>query len=62
MSSTGMTRYKPYLHAAANRHPAIHSRYLQIPLTSSGMTVVRVSFQRPYDVIPVLDTGIQEFY
>ncbi|MFP3031916.1 MULTISPECIES: hypothetical protein [unclassified Wolbachia] len=30
VSSTGMTRYKPYRHAAANRHTAIHSRYLSI--------------------------------
>ncbi|RLT61973.1 hypothetical protein WANA34_0788 [Wolbachia endosymbiont of Drosophila ananassae] len=28
VSSTGMTRYKPYRHAATNRHTAIHSRYL----------------------------------
>ncbi|WP_341819518.1 hypothetical protein [Wolbachia endosymbiont (group A) of Brachyopa scutellaris] len=37
------------------RHTAIHS--IAVRTLSSR----RVSSQRPYDVIPVLDTGIQEF-
>ncbi|WP_265023607.1 MULTISPECIES: hypothetical protein [unclassified Wolbachia] len=44
VSSTGMT--------AILRHTAIHS--IAVRTLSSR----RVSSQRPYDVIPVLDTGI----
>ncbi|WP_353285602.1 hypothetical protein [Wolbachia endosymbiont (group A) of Gastracanthus pulcherrimus] len=35
-----------------------HTAAVSQPLTRSGMTVVRVSSQCPYDVIPVLDTGM----
>ncbi|MGL9758900.1 MAG: hypothetical protein ACR5LA_08925 [Wolbachia sp.] len=44
-----MTNY----YTTANRHTAA-------ALTSSGMTIVKVSSQRLYDVIPVRDTGIQK--